>query len=582
MQEIRGISASPGIAIGKVFLYHDEELDIPEYSLENKDKIPSEMERFRDAVAKSVADLQAIQESPSSSHKDSGFIEAHIMMLQDQELEAKIAQRLEASLKNIEYVVNSVSNEFFARLSSIDDEYLKERALDIRDVYQRLLAHLLEKSKVRLDALKEEIILVTPNLMPSDAVSMSKRLVKGIVMDSGGRTSHTAIVARSFDIPAVLGTTTISKKARNGQMIIVDGLEGVAILDPNQEVLKTYRQRQRDFQREESELLGLNELKAETRDGKTIFLKANIEVPEEVEGVLAHNADGVGLYRSEFLFMQDGVNALEEDQFRAYKSVLEGMGDKPVTIRTMDLGGDKLSPELIGSGEANPILGWRAIRYCLDNRDVFKRQLRALLRASVYGQLRIMFPMISGIDELEIALSMVAEAKEELRAEEIPFREEIPIGTMIEVPSAALSSDLLARRADFFSIGTNDLIQYTIAVDRGNEKIAYLYEPYHPGVLRLIQTVIENAHNKGIPVGMCGEMASDPNAALILLGLGLDEFSMSPSAIPKVKKIIRSCSFSEAEEVVGRVLDMRTSRDIEEFIRTYLKGRLFDEQTTTV
>jgi len=578
MGEIKGIGASPGISIGKAFLYNTEDISIPEYALEDQELLSKEMDRFKEAVQRSIEDLKDIQKNPDANGVESSFIEAHILMLEDQEFENKIFSRLKQYKKNIEWTVSKVSSEFWAKLSSLDDEYLKERALDIRDVYQRVISHLLDKDKVSLENLHEPIILVTPSLLPSDAVSMNKRFVHGIAMDSGGRTSHTAIVARSFEIPAVLGTGDITKKVQNGQTLIVDGSTGVVVIDPTDEILELYQNKQREFQRMESELLILGELSAETRDGKLILLKANIEVPEEVEGVIAHRADGIGLYRSEFLFLKQGASHSEEDQFQAYRSVLEGMQNLPVTIRTIDLGGDKLSPNSLSPGESNPILGWRAIRYCLDHKDVFKIQLRALLRASVYGDLRIMFPMISGIEELEAALSILEEVKEDLAQEKIAFKRDVPVGTMIEVPSAALTSDILARRVDFFSIGTNDLIQYTIAVDRGNEKIAYLYEPYHPGVLRLIRTVIENAHSKGIPVGMCGEMAGDPHAALVLLGLGLDEFSMSASAIPKVKKILRSFSFSEAEEVVGKVLEMRTSRDIEEFIRSYLKGRL-DEQS---
>lgn len=575
MKEIRGIPASPGIAIGKVFLYSDDEISIPEYDI-HETEIHLEMQRYRSAVGSAVRELEVLKGASGEVDDPDDFLGTHILMLQDPDIETKVDVKITRVRKNVEWVLVEVINELVGKLNAIEDVYLRERALDIRDVSRRVLNHLLAHEKRSLSGLKEDIILVTTSLLPSDAVAMSKRHVRGIVMDQGGKTTHTAILARSFEIPAVLGTGFITKEVKNGDLIIVDGLEGVAWVNPEPDFLAVYKLRMQEHQRRETKLMVLNTLAAETRDGKLLKLNANIEVPEEVESVLNHGADGIGLYRSEFLFLKDGVNAEEDTQFQAYKTVLEGMGDRPVVIRTLDLGGDKLVSGINVLREANPLLGWRAIRFCLAHPLLFKTQLRALLRASVFGNLRIMFPMISGVLELEECLRVLDEVRAELRQEKIPFKEDLPVGTMIEVPSAAMVSDILAKMVDFFSIGTNDLIQYTLAVDRGNEKIAKLYEPFHPGVIRLIKLIIENAHAEGIPVGMCGEMAGDPAAALILLGLGLDEFSMSSIGIPKVKQILRGASFSEAEEVVGRVSEMRSSLEIENFVRSYMKGR-FEE-----
>lgn len=399
-------------------------------------------------------------------------------------------------------------------------------------------------------------------------------------MDAGGKTSHTAILARSFEIPAVLGLSSISSSAATGDTIIIDGTSGVVLLKPDQRTLAAYEKRIRAWQRREVELLTLNELPAETRDGKRIVLKANIEVPEETESAIAHGAEGIGLYRSEFLFLQPGGYSSEDVQYDAYARVLKAMAPYgEVTIRTLDVGGDKVIPGMAGLDEKNPILGWRAVRFCLSRKDLFRTQLRAMLRASVHGRLRIMFPMISGIEELENVLALLDECRQQLREESIPFAEDIPVGIMIEVPSAALTADILARKVDFFSIGTNDLIQYTIAVDRGNEKIAYLYEPFHPGVLRLLKRIIEDAHNAGIPVAMCGEVAGDPYAAVILLGFGLDVFSMSSFGIPEVKKIIRSVSMSEAEELVGTIMEMKSYKEIDSYVRSWMNER-FDLAVT--
>jgi len=578
MKEIRGISASPGISLGKAFLYQEESLDVPEYEI-HEHQIPGELTRYQSAVERAIVDLELLRnqeqqgESNSQQDHDKAFLEAHILMLQDPELESRIISKINSLRKNIEHVLVDVINDLVLRFNKLDDVYFKERALDFHDVSRRVLVHLMSHEKMNLQDLKEEVILVTSSLLPSDAVSMNKRFVKGIAMDVGGRTTHTAIIARSFEIPAVLGTGTISREVRNGDEIIIDGNEGLVIIKPTAEVRSLYRKKQQDYEREESQLLTLNDLEAETRDGKLVKLMANIEIPEEVESVLAHGASGVGLYRSEYLFLKDGINVTEEVQYQAYRDVLVGMEGRPVTIRTLDLGGDKLVPGESFHSEQNPILGWRAVRFCLSHVEIFKIQLRALLRASVHGDLRIMFPMISGMGELEAVIQILEEVKADLTREGIEFQD-VSLGTMIEVPSAALIADLLARKVDFFSIGTNDLIQYTLAVDRGNERIADLFEPFHPGVLRLIRMVIESGHKQGISVGMCGELAADPVATIILLGLGLDELSMNALSIPKIKKLVRRISFSQAEELVSRVMEMRTSKEIEAFVKAYLEREL--------
>ncbi len=574
MRELEGISASPGISIGKVFLYLDDTPSVPRYEIDNE-QIKTEMQRLHDAVEKAESELQGLKKQREEDHDDDTlkFLDSHLLMLKDPSLFENVEQKLHELEMNVEWVLYRVTQDLTGKLSASGDEYLRERTADLNDVSKRLLDHLMFRDRISLADLQEEVILVTHDLMPSDALAMNSRMVKGIAMDAGGKTSHTAILARSFEIPAVLGLSEVTRSVTSGEQIIVDGNRGRVVTQPDEKAVKRYLRVQSEWRQHEVQLMGLNELRAETRDGKLIQLKANIEVPEEVDAVLSHGADGIGLYRSEFLFLRPGGLPTEDEQYEAYTHVLEAMNDAPVTIRTLDVGGDKISPDLREAKEKNPILGWRAIRYCLANPDLFKTQLRALLRASVNGALRIMFPMISGLEELSRAYEVLEEVKEELRNEEVPFDEEVPVGIMIEVPSAALTADILTHRADFFSIGTNDLIQYTIAVDRGNENIAYLYRPFHPGVLRLLKSVIDAGHTGGIPVAMCGEMAGDPDAAVVLLGLGLDEFSMGAVGIPEVKRIIRSVALSEAEEIVGNVLEMRSADEIDKYIRDTMEKR---------
>jgi phosphotransferase system enzyme I (PtsI) len=434
----------------------------------------------------------------------------------------------------------------------------------------------MDYTRPNLNSLEQECILVCHDLLPSDAISMDKVRVQAIAMDAGGKTSHTAILARAFEIPAVLGLGSILASVKDNEVVIVDGNKGVVIVDPDDETIQLYTSLQKIRAKREVQLMGLSDLPAETRDGKLILLKANIEIPEEVDAAINHGADGIGLFRSEFLFLRNR-NGLpdEEEQFEAYRHVLTAMGERPVTIRTLDIGGDKMLKTMNGPliNEKNPILGWRAIRFCLAHEDIFRTQLRALLRASVHGKLRIMFPLISGLEELVQSLTILEEVKSALRREKQPFVEDITVGIMIEVPSAALISDILARKSAFFSIGTNDLIQYTVAVDRGNEHTAYLYDPLHPGVLRFLKMIVENGHACGLPVGMCGEMAGDPLYTLVLLGLGLDELSMSALGIPEVKRIIRSTTLAAAEEFVGRLMRLTSSSEIADLVRNTMEER---------
>jgi len=574
MTELRGIAASPGIAIGKVFLYHEEHPQVPQYKISEKN-LDAEKERLSAAVERAGADIEEIKNSSDQrlEQDEVRMLDTHLMMLQDPSFFASVYERLERDLLNVEWVLHQTVRDLLDKLGRSGDAYLKERTADIHDVSKRVLNHLLETERASLSTLNEERVLVTHDLMPSDAVAMNKRMVKAIVMDAGGKTSHTAIIARSFEIPAVLGLSTVTRLVTGDEQIIVDGNSGVVIVDPDQETLTRYEEILNRWQEHEVQLMRLNNLPAETRDGKLIHLKGNIEIPEEVDGVIAHGADGIGLYRSEFLFLRPEGLPTEDEQYESYRHVIEAMEGRPVTIRTLDVGGDKMSDKLQAHDEKNPILGWRAIRLCLSELELFRTQLRALLRASVHGSLRIMFPMISGIQELNRALDILEEVRKDLRLRSIPFAEDIPVGIMIEVPSAALTSDILARKADFFSIGTNDLIQYTVAVDRGNERVAYLYEPFHPGVVRLVKMVIDNAHAEGLSVAMCGEMAGDPLAAVVLLGLGLDEFSMSAVGIPEVKQIIRSISLAEAEELVGNIMELRSTEEINRTVREYMQHR---------
>jgi len=578
METISGISAAPGIAIGRVFIYSHDTPAIPRYEIAEGD-VAREMERFQQAAANAHEELEQIKRGGADEITDEQLqiLDSHLLMVQDPDFYAQVHDGVVESLVNVEWVLYESVQRLLDRLNSSESEELKERSSDLHDVSNRVLSHLMKRERYSLADLDREVVLVAHDLLPSDAIAMPKRMVLGIATDAGGRTSHTAIIARSFEIPSVLGLSYVSRMAENGELIVVDGNHGTVVLDPDEETLARYERESQEWQRHEVQLMRLHDLPAETRDGKLVELKVNIEVPDEVEAVHTHGGTGIGLYRSEFLFLEGDELPSEDQQLAAYREVLEALPEYPVTIRTLDVGGDKVAPQLEGMDEQNPILGWRAIRFCLSNRDVFRTQLRALLRASVYGNLNVMFPMISGLEELQEALDFLGEVRDDLRAEGHDVAD-VPVGIMIEVPSAAMVSDILARKSHFFSVGTNDLIQYTIAVDRGNERIAYLYEPFHPGVLRMLRLVVDNGHANGIPVAMCGEMAGDPLATVLLLGLGFDELSMSGGSIPEVKRLVRAVSVREAEELVGEAMEMNSFKEVDRYVR-HLMGERFGVAT---
>ena len=568
MMEFTGISASPGIARGKAFLFLEDKVSVPRYDIAPS-QVDFEYGRFLTALGKASAEVKGLV-----TGRDAALFEAQLLMFDDPELKKKVRGSLEENGRNVEWALLQIVEEMAGKLASADSQYLRERSIDLNDAGNRILARLLYHERARLSDMREPAILVTRNLMPSDTLSLDRKLVLGIAADAGGRTSHTAILARASEIPAVLGLSDISRNVHGGDEIIVDGNRGTVIINPDEATRDAYDERRRVWEHKYILLKEQRDLPAETLDGKRLSIEANIEIPEEAEAVLTHGADGIGLFRSEFLFIQPNRFPSEEEQLAAYTSVLAALGGRSVTIRTLDLGGDKVMPGFKQAEDSNPLLGWRAIRFSLARPEIFRTQLRALLRASVHGSLRIMFPLISGPGELDRISEILAEVKAELTREGLPFREDVPVGIMIEVPSAAVTSDILAARSEFFSIGTNDLIQYTLAVDRGNEKVAYLYEPFHPGVLRLIRTTIENAHARGIPVGMCGELAGDPLATVVLLGLGLDSFSMGPIGIPLIKRIVRSVGIMEAEAFVRGLMPMGSGAEIESAVRRWMEDRL--------
>ena len=574
MREYRGIPASGGIAINHAFAHYADSASVPRRGI-TESQVESEWRRYRAAVERAAAEIRGIKENVNPRHTGRHqLLDAQLLMLHDPEMNEHIRRGLTRTLTNVEWILSEYVESMVNTLESSGDEYLAERSIDILDVSRRITNQLLYRERLSLALIDREVILVSPNLLPSEIIHLDPEKIRGIVLDAGGPTSHTVILARSMGIPAVVGLGNVCRSIEPDDVIIVDGENGVVIVDPDEETLRRCRDRLQGLVKREKHLLGLKELPARTLDGHRLSMLANIEIPGEIGGVLSSGAEGVGLFRSEFLFMDPHQSPDEDRQFRAYARILQEMGDKPVTIRTLDAGGDKLLPGANESDELNPLLGWRAIRFCLGEEELFRNQLRALLRASAHGNLRIMFPLISNTRELDDALNILNEEKGELAAAGTPMAEKIPVGIMIEVPSAALIADVLARRADFFSIGTNDLIQYTMAVDRGNEKIADLYQTWHPAVWRLIETTVEGARESGIPAAMCGELAGDPLAAVLLAGLGLDELSMSVHSIPAVKSMVRSIDTLSAREALAEVLTMENADDVQSLLMDRLGGHL--------
>jgi phosphotransferase system enzyme I (PtsI) len=475
----------------------------------------------------------------------------------------EVLRKLESDLCNVEWIFEEVASSYSETLSKIDDPYLRERATDIQDVTKRVIRNLQGKAPKPFLAMTQPHILVAHNLTPSDTATMDRTRVLGIATDLGSRTSHTAIITRSLEIPAVVGLHNVTEKLETGQHVLLDGSAGLLIVDPTPETLARYEELESKRNKVVAELKGLRETKSTTRDGRHIVLSANIELPDDVESVATHGAEGIGLYRTEFLYLNRNTLPSEEEQYEVYRKVAEQVQPNPLIIRTFDLGGDKLAPGTVDVGdELNPFLGYRAIRFCLENVDIFKTQLRAILRASALGNVKTMFPMISGVDELRRAMSILDECKSELGKSGLAFSDTMEVGAMIEIPSAAISADVLAREADFFSIGTNDLIQYTVAVDRVNERIAHLYEPTHPAVLRLLKMISDAAHSNNIWVGVCGEMAGDIAYTPLLIGLGVDELSASAMLVPRVKRAVQSLAVAECKELIDEALTQQTGSEI--------------------
>lgn len=578
VQKLIGIAVSPGVAIGKALVLRAENFQtIPRVKV-TKDQIPQEIARFEDALTRTRAEILGIRKKLSEEigREHSEIFMAHLLVLEDRSLIEDVINTVKEKQVNAEFAFSSVIQKYFRAFSQINDEYLRERVADIRDIARRLLQNLTGAEKNPLSKLTEQVIIIAHDLSPSDTALMDKQKVVAFATDIGGPTSHTAIMARSMEIPAVVGLDHISREVMTGDSIIIDGNHGIVILDPDSKALAAYTQEGRRFVELTTELDKLRNLPAETPDGRRIVLTANIEFPDEIPSVLAHGAAGIGLYRTEYFFMNRTDLPTEEEQYEAYRTVAEKMKPYPVIIRTLDLGGDKFLSSLEVPHEMNPFLGWRAIRFCLARVDVFQAQLRAILRASVYGNLKMMYPMISNLSELKQANQILEGCKKELRKEKVPFNPNLEVGAMIEIPSAALTSDSLAKEVRFFSLGTNDLIQYALAVDRVNEKIAYLYEPTHPAILRLIQEVILNGHRNKIWVGACGEMSGDPAIAVLLTGFGIDSISTSPSLLPKVKKAIRLVPFKISKEIAKKALHFGTGKEVQEFLNGKLRKYLTD------
>ncbi|MCD7036102.1 phosphoenolpyruvate--protein phosphotransferase [Metabacillus sp. GX 13764] len=566
MSKLSGIGASAGIAIAKAY-----RLEEPVLTVEKKAAADTAAEsaRFDEAIAKSKIELEKIKEHALKElGKDKADIfAAHLLVLSDPELLNPVKDKIQSENVNAEFALKETSDMFVSMFESMDNEYMKERAADIRDVTKRVIAHLLGVEIPNPSMISEEVVIIAEDLTPSDTAQLNRQFVKGFTTDIGGRTSHSAIMARSMEIPAVVGTKEATSSIKNGTLVIVDGLDGDVIIDPSKETIAAYVDKKEKYDLQKAEWAKLVNEPTVTKDSQHVELAANIGTPKDVKGVLENGGEAVGLYRTEFLYMGRDQLPTEEEQFEAYKSVLSDMKGKPVVVRTLDIGGDKELPYLKLPKEMNPFLGFRAIRLCLEEQDIFRTQLRALLRASTFGNLKIMFPMIATVAEFRQAKAILLEEKQKLQDSGAEVSDSIEIGIMVEIPSTAVMADVFAKEVDFFSIGTNDLIQYTMAADRMNERVSYLYQPYNPAILRLVSLVIEAAHKEGKWAGMCGEMAGDPLAIPLLLGLGLDEFSMSATSILPARSQLKQLSKEEAVSFKEKVLSMSTTEEVVSFVK---------------
>jgi phosphoenolpyruvate-protein phosphotransferase (PTS system enzyme I) len=563
---LKGIAASNGIAIAKAYRLVEPDLDFEKKTVTDP---TGEVERFRIAIKKSTLELEAIRERAKVDlgADKAAIFDAHLLVLSDPELNTPIEDKISNENVNAELALKETADMFITMFEQMDNEYMKERAADIRDVTKRILSHLLGVEIVNPSMIAEEVIIVADDLTPSDTAQLNRQFVKGFTTNIGGRTSHSAIMARSLEIPAVVGTKTATGEINNGDLIIVDGINGEVHINPSSELVDKYRKIHAEYEIQKAEWAKLVNEPSISADNHHVELAANIGTPKDLKGVKENGGEAVGLYRTEFLYMGREQLPTEEEQFEAYKAVLEGMDGKPVVVRTLDIGGDKELPYLKLPHELNPFLGFRAIRLCLEEQEIFRTQLRALLKASVHGNLKIMFPMIATLNEFRAAKAILLEEKQKLKTNGQNVSEKIELGIMVEIPSTAILADQFAKEVDFFSIGTNDLIQYTMAADRMNQRVSYLYQPYSPSILRLVKMVIDAAHAQGKWTGMCGEMAGDEVAIPLLLGLGLDEFSMSATSILKARSQIRHLKKSEMEKLAQEALNMQTTEQVIEAVK---------------
>lgn len=574
---LNGVAASPGIAIGMARVTDRSRVAVVEVRIDPGERA-AEIERFRQAVDRARDDLQTLKVHLEAEQGPDHLyvLDTHLLILDDAMLLDQTIACIDAESINAEGALKRTLTKYREFFDGIDDEYLRERASDVDVVGERILRQMAGVALEPLPELDGKVIVIAHDLSPADVLQIDKKKVIGFVTDLGGKTSHTAILARALEIPAVIGLETATATISSGDRLIIDGADGTVVLAPDDETFREYLQRKQYYEYCERELAKLRDLPAETVDGHRIMLKGNVEFVEEVSSLQGHGGEGVGLYRTEMLFMNRTSLPGEEEQFAAYSSMVKAVAPAPVSIRTLDVGGDKFVPNLNLEDELNPAMGLRAIRLSLRNSETFRPQLRAILRASVFGPVRMFFPMISGVAEIREVKRIVREIMADLRREGIPFDEAIKLGVMIEIPSAVLTADLLAEEVDFFSIGTNDLIQYTLAIDRTNEHLSHLYEPLHPAILRSLKLVVDAAHAAGIEACICGEMAGEPSCLPILLGLGFDELSMSPPSIPRVKKILRRCSLGEARELVARAMELRTADQVDAFLRGEISAHFSD------